>query len=62
MVIFGPNHAPITKMPVIRDLPKYNTLFDGTVCVANQNCEMLDNVSMTFGIIPNFDLGMMKRD
>lgn len=46
--------------PIFKEFKKYNYLYEVKVVVTAQHREMLDNVLVFFGIIPDYDLNLMK--
>lgn len=61
LFVFGTRPEAIKMAPVIR-LFKNQPQFDTQVCVTAQHREMLDQVLDFFGIKPDFDLDVMKKD
>ena len=59
MVVFGTRPEAIKMCPLINELKKREN-FNITVCVTGQHRQMLDQVLETFGIIPDYDLSIMK--
>jgi UDP-N-acetylglucosamine 2-epimerase (non-hydrolysing) len=59
--IFGTRPEAIKMAPVVHALAKTPGI-DARVCVTAQHREMLDQVLTLFGIIPDFDLDLMKPD
>ena len=60
MLVFGTRPEAIKMCPVIKELktrPSIKTL----VCVTGQHREMLDQVLNAFGIVPDYDLAIMKQ-
>ena len=47
-------------MPLVKELKSRPSDFDVSVCVTGQHREMLDQVLRTFGIVPDYDLAVMK--
>jgi len=60
MLVFGTRPEAIKMAPVIRKLQKYPDIFKIIVTVTAQHRQMLDQVLNLFGIIPDFDLDIMK--
>jgi len=46
--------------PVVKELENYPELFASRVCVTAQHRQMLDQVLYLFGIVPDYDLDIMK--
>lgn len=61
MVVFGTRPEAIKMCPLVKELKKRNIL-DTIVCVTGQHREMLDQVLEAFGVIPDFDLSIMKSE
>ncbi len=59
LLIFGTRPEAIKMCPVIRELKKRNSL-ETIVCVTGQHRKMLDQVLEAFGVIPDYDLSIMK--
>lgn len=60
MLVFGTRPEAIKMAPLVKELRKYPEDFDTVVCVTGQHREMLDQVLTIFGIIPDYDLNIMK--
>lgn len=61
MLVFGTRPEAIKMAPLVKELQKYTKEFDTIVCVTGQHREMLDQVLRVFGIIPDYDLNIMKQ-
>lgn len=61
-VVFGTRPEAIKMAPVINELMKQVERFDTQVIVTAQHREMLDQVLHVFGIKPDFDLNIMKKN
>jgi UDP-N-acetylglucosamine 2-epimerase (non-hydrolysing) len=59
LTIFGTRPEAIKIAPVVNRL-KYSEDIDVRVCVTAQHRQMLDQVLDLFGIVPDFDLNIMK--
>ena len=46
--------------PLVKELQKHREEFETIVCVTGQHREMLDQVLKLFGIVPTYDLNIMK--
>jgi UDP-N-acetylglucosamine 2-epimerase (non-hydrolysing) len=57
--VFGTRPEAIKMAPVVRAL-SHSAGVDSKVCVTAQHREMLDQVLTLFGIIPDFDLNIMR--
>ena len=60
LLIFGTRPEAIKMAPLVKEFSKYPEKFQITVCVTGQHREMLDQVLHLFGIIPDYDLDIMK--
>ncbi|MBN2910643.1 UDP-N-acetylglucosamine 2-epimerase (non-hydrolyzing) [Polycladomyces sp. WAk] len=61
MSIFGTRPEAIKMAPLILEMQK-NPLIQSIVTVSAQHREMLDKILNTFGIVPDFDLDIMKNN
>ncbi len=59
LVIFGTRPEAIKMCPLVLEL-KSRDEFETIVCVSGQHREMLDQVLEVFGIVPDYDLSIMK--
>ena len=59
MVVFGTRPEAIKMCPLVNEF-KLRTKFNTIVCVTGQHREMLKQVLDTFGIIPDYDLSIMR--
>lgn len=60
MVVFGTRPEAIKMCPLVNEMKKRDGL-SVVVCVTAQHRQMLDQVLETFGIIPDYDLNVMKQ-
>jgi len=60
LTIFGTRPEAIKLAPVIRELEARGESVRSTVCVSAQHRGMLDQVLQAFGIVPDFDLDLMR--
>ncbi|OGV18148.1 MAG: UDP-N-acetylglucosamine 2-epimerase [Lentisphaerae bacterium GWF2_38_69] len=60
LCVFGTRPEAIKLAPLVQELEKYKNIFHVKVCVTAQHRHMLDQVLSLFGIIPDFDLNIMK--
>jgi len=60
MTIFGTRPEAIKMAPLVLELEKHSAEIESIVTVTAQHREMLDQVLGTFGIVPNYDLNIMK--
>lgn len=58
--IFGTRPEAIKMAPLVKELEKARGI-ESKVCVTAQHREMLDQVLEIFGIVPDFDLDIMKK-
>lgn len=61
LIVFGTRPEAIKMAPVVKAL-KESPEFDARVCVTAQHRQMLDQVLDLFGIIPDFDLDLMRQN
>jgi len=61
MAIFGTRPEAIKMAPLVLELKKRPEEFETIVTVTAQHREMLDQVLEIFGITPDFDLNIMKK-
>ena len=59
MLVFGTRPEAIKMCPLVLELKKRSTI-KTIVCVTAQHRQMLDQVLDTFGIMPDYDLNIMK--
>ncbi|MDV7757872.1 non-hydrolyzing UDP-N-acetylglucosamine 2-epimerase [Liquorilactobacillus mali] len=62
MTVFGTRPEAIKMAPVILELKKRESQFDTVTVVTAQHREMLDQVMVTFNIVPDYDLDIMKQN
>ena len=60
MLVFGTRPEAIKMCPLVLELKKRPAL-EVTVCVTAQHRQMLDQVLETFGVVPDYDLNIMKQ-
>lgn len=60
MTVFGTRPEAIKMAPLALELKKYDEI-ESIVCVTAQHRQMLDQVLEIFGIIPEYDLDIMKE-
>lgn len=61
LIVFGTRPEAIKMCPLVRAFLE-DSSFDIKVCVTAQHREMLDQVLETFGVSPDFDLNLMKKN
>lgn len=59
MLVFGTRPEAIKMCPLVLELKKRKTI-KTVVCVTAQHRQMLDQVLDTFGVVPDYDLNIMK--
>ena len=59
MLVFGTRPEAIKMCPLVNELKKRKTV-KTVVCVTGQHRQMLDSVLETFGVVPDYDLSIMK--
>lgn len=59
MLVFGTRPEAIKMCPLINEL-KLRRSLQTVVCVTGQHRQMLDQVLDTFGVVPDYDLNIMK--
>lgn len=59
---FGTRPEAIKLAPVVLQMQQRHKEFEATVCVTGQHREMLDQVLGVFGILPDCDLSVMRRN
>lgn len=60
MLVFGTRPEAIKMCPLVNELKKRSSL-QTVVCVTGQHRQMLDQVLDAFGVVPDFDLSVMKQ-
>lgn len=60
-IVFGTRPEAIKIAPLVLEFKKYPEKFQTIVCVTGQHRQMLDQVLKIFGIIPDYDLNIMKQ-
>ena len=59
MLVFGTRPEAIKMCPLVNEL-KSRSSIEVKVCVTGQHRQMLDSVLNTFGVVPDYDLSIMK--
>lgn len=59
MLVFGTRPEAIKMCPLVNELKKRKNM-ETIVCVTGQHREMLDQVLNTFGVVPDYNLSIMK--
>lgn len=59
MLVFGTRPEAIKMCPLVNELKKRPSV-ETVVCVTAQHRQMLDQVLNTFGVVPDYDLNIMK--
>ncbi len=60
MLVFGTRPEAIKMCPLVNEL-KTRKNIETVVCVTGQHRQMLDQVLDAFGVIPDYDLSIMKQ-
>ena len=60
MLVFGTRPEAIKMCPLVNELKTRDSL-ETIVCVTGQHRQMLDQVLKTFGVVPDYDLSIMKQ-
>lgn len=60
LLVFGTRPEAIKMAPLVKELQKIPDRFKTEVCVTAQHRQMLDQVLQIFGIIPDYDLNIMR--
>lgn len=60
MLVFGTRPEAIKMCPLVNELKKRDSI-QTVVCVTAQHRQMLDQVLETFGVVPDYDLNIMKE-
>lgn len=61
LLVFGTRPEAIKMCPLVKEFQKSPGDFETLVCVTGQHREMLDQVLQIFGVVPDFDLNIMKQ-
>ena len=61
MLVFGTRPEAIKMAPLVKEFQKERESFETQVCVTGQHREMLDQVLGIFGIVPDYDLNIMRQ-
>ena len=59
MLVFGTRPEAIKMCPLVNELKKREKI-ETIVCVTGQHRQMLDQVLQAFGVVPDYDLSIMK--
>ncbi len=59
LTVFGTRPEAIKMAPIVKELES-DERFEAKVCVTAQHRQMLDQVLQLFGIVPDYDLDLMK--
>ncbi len=59
MLVFGTRPEAIKMCPLVNEL-KTRKEIETVVCVTAQHRQMLDQVLTNFGVVPDYDLNIMK--
>lgn len=61
LLVFGTRPEAIKMAPLVQEFRKHPQDFETIVCVTGQHRQMLDQVLEIFGIVPDYDLNIMKQ-
>ena len=61
LLVFGTRPEAIKMCPLVNELKRRQDI-KTLVCVTGQHREMLDQVLQAFGVVPDFDLSIMKQN
>lgn len=61
LLVFGTRPEAIKMCPLVKEFQKHTEEFEAIVCVTGQHREMLDQVLDIFGVVPEYDLNIMKQ-
>ncbi|MBT0666176.1 UDP-N-acetylglucosamine 2-epimerase (non-hydrolyzing) [Geobacter pelophilus] len=61
LTVIGTRPEAIKMAPVVKELARYPERIDSRVCVTAQHRQMLDQVLSLFGIVPEYDLDVMRE-
>lgn len=61
LLVFGTRPEAIKMAPLVKTFQKEKEEFKTLVCVTGQHRQMLDQVLQLFGIVPDYDLNIMKQ-
>lgn len=59
MLVFGTRPEAIKMCPLVNELKRHSEI-NTVVCVTGQHRQMLDQVLEAFGVVPDYDLSIMK--
>ncbi len=62
LIIFGTRPEAIKMAPLVKKFQIHSDVFETKVCITAQHREMLDQVTDFFGIVPDYDMDVMKPD
>ena len=62
LLVFGTRPEAIKMCPLVNELKGCPAEFETVVCATGQHREMLDQVLRVFGVVPDYDLAIMKPD
>ena len=60
LLVFGTRPEAIKMAPLVKEFQRHPEAFETQVCVTGQHRQMLDQVLHIFGIVPDYDLDIMK--
>ena len=59
MLVFGTRPEAIKMCPLVNELKQHSEI-NTLICVTGQHRQMLDQVLEAFGVMPDYDLSIMK--
>ena len=62
LLIFGTRPEAIKMSPLYKLLITEKDIYETKICITGQHREMLDQVLTFFGIVPDYDLNLMRDD
>ena len=61
LTVFGTRPEAVKMAPVVWEMAKYPERIHSVICVTAQHRQMLDQVLDLFGIVPDYDLDLMRE-
>lgn len=62
LFVLGTRPEAIKLLPVIKEFQKHSLECETNVCVTGQHRQMLDQVISLFGVVPEYDFNIMKKN
>ncbi|WP_165062242.1 non-hydrolyzing UDP-N-acetylglucosamine 2-epimerase [Adlercreutzia sp. ZJ154] len=60
LIVFGTRPEAIKMCPLVKEFKAHPDSFETIVCVTGQHRSMLDQVLKVFGVVPDYDLDIMR--